>query len=437
MNAMFRILAALALIGVWQSPVPAQDGPSEARIVHRNEKWRLLVNGKPYFILGVGVNQATGQNGEDYLRMAKELGANTVRTWGGAPKAYLDKAWEYGLRVNLGVWLNPIRETGGHESYLNEDYRERLRAEILDYVREMKDHPALLMWNIGNEALAFTYDAAERKALAEFLESLVQDVHRLDPLHPTTYACSQGKELPELLKSVPSLDVIGTNIYGSLSPVLGWLRNNGHDKPVVVTEFGPLGAWDMPKDRNGQAYDPMDHLKSNDYASIWRQIEAARDKCLGGFAFVLGDLRNQTSLSWYNLNFGDLRRDTYWTIYKGYRKKNPPNRAPKFSEMSVSKSGGLRPGEMIEVHAVASDPEEDPITYRFFVAHIVDDPVMVEPPKYVDVKIETLGPGQARIEVPAERGDYRVYVLATDTKKNAAIINRSLEVVPAPSHDGG
>jgi len=429
MTTRFRSLFLIACGAVLLAPVAqAAKKPRHVTVEKQGNAWLLKVDGKPYFVRGVGCNQAKGEHGEDYLRMAREMGANTVRTWGGAPREYLDHAAENKLMVNLGIWLNPIRETGGRESYQREVYTEILRDKILNYVREMKDHPALLTWNIGNEAIAFTEDPAEKEALAKFLERIIKDVHEEDPFYPVVYSASAAKDLPLLQKFVPSLDIIGTNIYGSLSPILGWMREHGMDKPVVVTEFGPLGSWDTPKDRNNLPFDPSDHMKSTNYAAAWRQIEDESAKCIGGFAFVLGEPRNQDSLTWYNLNYKDLRRDTFWTMYSAYTKKRPANRSPKINEFRVQQVKDLVPGQRIEVYAEATDKDRDRLRYEFFITHIASDPLIVEPPKFFPVEVETVGPGRARLRVPNDPGLYRVYALVTDTKKNAAIANRTLHV---------
>ena len=45
--------------------------------------WILTVNGKPLALKGVGVGRAMGREGKvDYLKLAKDMGANVVRTWG-------------------------------------------------------------------------------------------------------------------------------------------------------------------------------------------------------------------------------------------------------------------------------------------------------------------------------------------------------------------
>jgi len=387
-----------------------------------------MVNGKRFFVFGVGCQQAHGEKGEDYLEMAHAMGANAVRTWGDAPLSYLDQAKKNNLMVDLGIWLDPIRETGGKESYQDAEFRQNLMHKILEYVHAMKDHPALLLWNIGNEALAYTEDPKEKAALGHFLEQVIKNVHEEDPNHPVVYSCSIDRDLPDVEKYLPSLDIVGTNVYGTISTVFNWMHNEGNKKPLLVTEFGPLGSWSCAKDKNKIPYDPMDHLKSVEYASLWRQIISAHDVALGGFAFVLGDQRNQDSLTWYNINYGDLKRDAFWTLYKAYTRKKPSNRPPKFSGIELSKSTALKAGQEIEVTVTATDPDRDTIHYDYFIASIASDPLVVEPAKFYPAEINVLGPGHARLTVPTEPGNYRVYVEATDGHKNVAIINHSIQV---------
>src|SRR5688572_24998705 len=130
----------LFFIGLMASVVCAE--PLHVKVAKASGAWQLLVNDKPFYVKGVGCNTAMGENGEDYLRMVQEMGGNAVRTWGDAPRAYLDKAHSYGLKVNLGVWFNPIRNNTS-ETYIDKAHRTMLKEKALTYVREMKDHPAL------------------------------------------------------------------------------------------------------------------------------------------------------------------------------------------------------------------------------------------------------------------------------------------------------
>ncbi len=389
------------------------------------EGWNLLVDGSPFFIKGVGCNAAEGPENENYLLMAKEMGANAVRTWGVKPRAYFDRAQEMGLLVNAGVWFNPVRGDLKN-SYKDRRFCNQLKTETLEYVKGMKDHPALLSWNLGNEVFTFTKNEGEQRAFGRFLQDLIEAVHKEDPLHPIVYACASHKELPYLKKYVPDLDIVGMNTYGGYGSALRWLATNRYDKPVIATEFGPMGGWTQKKDINGLPYDPLDQFKAADFSSLWEEIIQSRNQSLGGFAFVLGNQRNQDSLTWFNINFGDLKRQAYWTLYKLYTGREPLNRPPKIRFIKFNKVKDLEPEESVIVSVTAADPEGDPMTFEYFFTDIASDPLIVETPKIIYPKVERLSDEKATVQVPNKTGKFRLYVLVKDNHQNVAIGNRSV-----------
>ena len=197
--------------------------------------WELKVNGNPFFIKGAGCGEYLGKNNEDYLKLAREMGANCVRTWGidQGTKEYLDKAAQYGLLVDAGIWMN-VPDPERKITYTGRsDFVDEMRAEALDYVRRFKDHPAILMWNVGNEVLFFTGDENERIAFCRFLDNLIQEIKRIDPDHPVVYAAAAFMNLKYLEQYVPSLDILGMNMYGSVRAAhSGWLALDT-DRPYI------------------------------------------------------------------------------------------------------------------------------------------------------------------------------------------------------------
>lgn len=66
--------------------------------------------------------------------------------------------------VDAGIWLN-LAEPEKKISYLGEnDYLRKKHDDVISSVRTFKDHPAILMWNVGNEALFFTESEEEKIA---------------------------------------------------------------------------------------------------------------------------------------------------------------------------------------------------------------------------------------------------------------------------------
>ena len=72
-------------------------------IVKTNTGYELIRNGENYFVKGAG--------GYQYLNQLKDIGGNSIRTWGvDNAKQILDDAHKLGITVCLGLWV-------GHERH--------------------------------------------------------------------------------------------------------------------------------------------------------------------------------------------------------------------------------------------------------------------------------------------------------------------------------
>ena len=91
-----------------------------------------------------------GPAAEGRNRCLLQCGGNSFRTWGIGPatRKELDEAQRFGLRLTLGVWLGH-KEHGFNYNDAGsvQKQKEQVRQAVLRY----KDHPALLMWGLGNE----------------------------------------------------------------------------------------------------------------------------------------------------------------------------------------------------------------------------------------------------------------------------------------------
>lgn len=111
------------------------------RIEGTNGAWRLTRNGQPYFIQGGG--------GGGSMALLKAIGGNSNRTWGSdKAKEQLDEAHRLGMTLTVGHWF-------GHEQhgfdYTDAQALARQKEDLRRVVLAHRDHPALLMWALGNE----------------------------------------------------------------------------------------------------------------------------------------------------------------------------------------------------------------------------------------------------------------------------------------------
>lgn len=424
---MKKVLAiSVALLAAPAYSLSSKPGPSKVSVEHGATGWELTVNGHPFYIKGVACNDGL-VDGVDYLKMVAETGANAVRVYGDVTDEYLNLAQRYGLMVNVGFWTDAVR-SHSTISYRDNAYTRSQREAALAYVRRFKNHPSVLSWTLGNETFIFSEPEQEREAYGAFLADLVKAVHKEDPYHPIVYSSSYTRDLPYLKRFVPDIDIVGVNVTGGAGPAVAWVERNGFDKPVIVSEFAPLGAWEMRKDPNNMPYDPFDHMKADLYRSSWRQMQANPKSCIGGFAFVLGAFRNQDSLTWYNMNYGELKRSGFWTVRELYTGEKPVNAPPKISAFSVSPIEHLAAGSRTHVHTEVMKMTDSPLTYDYMVTNIANDPLIVEKPIFFPTDPKSSTPGDADVKVPEKPGTYRIYVGVKDNHGNIAIANRTIHV---------
>lgn len=200
------VIAAVAA----QSAIATAGEPAAAivKIVEHNGAYQLERNGAAYFIKGAG--------GDASKSLLHELGGNSFRTWGADNAGpLLDEAQKLGMTVTLGIWLGH-KEHGfdySNADQVAEQY-EQARKTILKY----KDHPALLMWALGNEMEGDGSNAAVWSAV----NNLATLVKKLDPNHPTMTVVAEigGSKVKNINLLCPDIDVIGINSYGG-GPSLG------------------------------------------------------------------------------------------------------------------------------------------------------------------------------------------------------------------------
>ena len=197
---------------------------------------RFLVKGVTY---GTFAPDADGyqfppaaQVAEDFRLMA-ELGINTVRVYTPPRRDLLDEASRHGLRVIVGLpWSQ-------HVAFLdNRTLKRNIRLEIVNRVRELGDHPAVLMFALGNEIPPGVVRWHGRLRVERFLRSLYHEAKAASPSSLFTYVNFPPTEFLDL----SFFDVCAFNVYLHREPDLrGYLARLQHiagPKPFLLAEAG-------------------------------------------------------------------------------------------------------------------------------------------------------------------------------------------------------
>ncbi len=391
--------------------------------------YELTVDGKSTFVKG-----AVGSSG---IELVKKYGGNGIRS--GYTQQRLDEAQSLGLMVLVNLPVSSQRDG------FNYDDTEAIRKQhekVLQIVREMKDHPAVLMWALGNELDHVPQEVYEPNKIYynmkvwDAVNDLAKAIHEIDPDHPvmTVVGSITEHKINALNTQCPSLDLLGVNEYGDLLQIPERLRAWGWAKPYMVTEWGPTGFWQMPKTPWGYHIEETSSEKADKYKERYEgTILADKNMCLGSYVFLWRQHQEYTH-TWFGM-FDKEWRETEAVDVMRYEwtGKWPSNRAPHVDSMRINGKSAydfiyLSPGERATAQVWMRDPDKkDATKYEWELL-----PELTSfgyggngerKPAAIDCSIEITAEGAIRFTAPLEEGAYRLFVAGYDNGNHVTFAN--------------
>jgi len=434
MGIVFRMACAVMAVVCAAAPTPAADSAGSVVAIEGDAAtgWRLVRNGAPFSIHGVG--------GPGSLETLVACGGNAIRTWGVEDvekqvdgERMIDRGHRLGIAVTVGLWL-------GHERH-GFDWNDsaaitRQRQMVEQAVVTYRDHPALLSWGLGNEMEG----VGDNPVIWREVNWLARRIKELDPHHPvmTVVANVSPAKLAAITEHAPDIDILGINAYAGVTEMAARLRAEHWTKPYCITEFGLPGPWESPVTNWKAPIEPSGAAKAEATAAAQAAIMADTGHCLGTYAFFWGQKQEATS-SWFGmfLPTGEktARVDAMARAWTG---SWPVNRAPVVETANVPFAGAeLSGGGVQQIRVRYRDPENDPLTFRWEVREESSDrreggDAERQPPPVADAVVRSDDRGTAEIRVPSKPGAYRLFVTVTDGKGSGAVDNWPFLVVPSP-----
>lgn len=435
LGAIQRLLVpTVILISILGGPWTASAEPIPVKLVKTNDGWQLLRGGEPYFIRGAG--------GGASLEALAAAGGNSVRTWGADDLGpLLDSAHALGLSVTVGIWLGHERHGFDYSDPKQvQEQKEQARQAVLRY----KDHPAVLLWGIGNEMEGF--GSGDNPAIWKAVNDIAVIVKQLDPNHPTMTVTAElgGERVEWVQEQCPAIDIHGINSYGGAPSLTERYRAAGGTKPYVLTEFGLPGAWEVQKNDWGAPSELTSTEKARFYRhSYERSVLGAPDLALGSYVFAWG-YKMEATPTWHGMWLPDGAQlaavDVMTELWSG---SPPANRAPTVEPLIVEGDVQLDPGAKLRVRAVIADPEGAAVRTRWVLLresgeYATGGDTRPVPPE-VEGAVFDAGADGAAIRMPKYPGPYRLFVYAYDGNGKAATANVPLLVkgearTPLPFH---
>lgn len=401
----FGFMAAWLASAAWQ----AEAEPIKVEIRGEPGNYQLYRGGKPYEVRGAGT-----QMPQDFASL-QATGGNSIRSWDTGDGTLLDKAHAHGLTVAL--CLNVQRERHGFDYGNKRAVRAQFKA-MRKKVRRYRNHPALLVWLIGNE---LNHDYKDPRVY-DAVNDIAEMIHELDPNHPvsTTTAGFSVSLAKTMAERAPALDFISVQFYGGLESLPEVLEEAGVTKPVMVTEWGTIGHWEVDKTRWGAPIELNSQQKANQYQTSYRKVLAPMaGRLVGNYVFLWGHKQERTP-TWYGVFTPDGEKtpavDVMQKIWTGKAATDP---APRFLSLTLEGQDAhdnvlLRAGQTAQAVAMAEDLNQGKLRYRW---RLLAESTATqsggdaeEMPPDLSHLVRGASSSQLSFQLPKKPGAYRLFV---------------------------
>ncbi|MEZ0295560.1 MAG: hypothetical protein ACAI35_03800 [Candidatus Methylacidiphilales bacterium] len=427
----FGMMLIFALVSMTTAPLKAgsvvkiEKGP--------DGQFHLTRNGKQFFINGVG--------GTFKLEELKAAGGNSIRTWGieslekpvgpGSTQSLLKRAEELDIAITAGIWVQHVTRFDYNDKKKVEKQRETIREAVLKF----KDSPAILVWGLGNEMEGPASDGSDVRIWKE-LNILAGMIKEIDPSHPvmTVIAGANPTKVKNAKQYCPNIDILGVNGYASAPGAGNAVVSAGWDRPFVLTEFGPVGHWEVPKTSWGAPVEPTSTQKAANYFASQKQvIDASKKICLGTYAFLWGYKQEATS-TWYGMYLQTGEKlgpvDAMSFAWTGAW---PEQRCPLLKKLDAEFNGkSLTPSQEATVTATVVDPNSTPLRYEWVLMKEATDLGIggehESTPETLKNAIAEQKDNVLKLRAPAQKGNYRLFVYVRNGQGAAATGNIPFQV---------
>lgn len=385
--------------------------------------------------------QIKGVCGDRDLERLAQNGVNTVRGYTlGEPavmRAHLDKIHALGMKKIVSEWMPHQGKNKSREGYFWDfDYNQKgdeMIASLIRRVEGIGDHPAILMWGLGNEVHL-------DEPYLRVVNRMSQEIHKRFPHHLTSLTMINAKpeHIQKIKEFAPDLDVLGIQCY-SRGAVRGGIKNAEKywGKPFYVSEFNTNGPWNFKKTAWDVALDEPVSRKVSDLKDCYAAIDES-PLCIGSTIFVWGHYEVDDRPTYFSTLLspnpeGPKDKDSYDSLLRTPQadvmtehftgKPIAGNRAPVLTKLEFDGGAHARlaqPGEAMPLNLTAEDSNGDKVEFVTWILKAKAKKGTVVAGPFSQPSGE-----DAVVNAPTAPGEYLVMVYANDNKggTSASVLN--------------
>lgn len=251
--ALVSIVSLMLLtFGCSQSEASTATQGEARTTIELKDNWYYL-NGEKFFIKGIGYEIGARPGEHPYegakkddlelmkfdLENIKKGGYNTIRTWSQYSEAQLQLVQESGLKLIMGLEVNP-EEDYGEAEFINH-CKTQLEG-ILEYATK---YDCIISYLLINEPQTDHIHSVSANAFKDLMQMMIDMIHEKHAGIPVTLAANAmiSDWMNQDLFDVYAYNCYGYNegqtaTIGFRDYIKGLNELNGLDKPFITTEFG-------------------------------------------------------------------------------------------------------------------------------------------------------------------------------------------------------
>ena len=428
---LFTAIILIVIIGLYliRSSLSPNSYVTKSATVHLQKTadgFQLIRKGKPFKIKGA--------SGNSYLEELSNIGGNTIRVYDTLNlSTVLNEAHRNGLAVIVDI---PIpRYHKKYNVYLSETHNTQLKKEVRQLVRKYGSHPALLMWNLGNEVeypLVFF-----KNSFIKTFNELIDIIHTEDPNHPVSTAIPSvtKKQIISIYYHSPNIDLLSYNIFGNLKNLNSDLNKISYvfgKRPYYISEWGHDGPWEHSYTSWSAPIEPTSTKKAEQLKTRHKTlIQNMDNNCLGSLVFYWGEKHERTH-TWFSLFIAKYGKSELVQeikhLWKGSYSYTP---SIGLEYMLVDEKGApsnliFAPNQIKEAKIKFSHPQHDGTHIRWEVypeawQYKAND--KEKKPDSITGSILKSKGEEATFVTPTEEGPYRIFAYISDNEGNFATTN--------------
>lgn len=401
------------------------DTTKTVYITKNDSTFNLIRNDEKFYIKGA--------SGNKYLKELSKIGGNTIRVYDTENlQTILDSAAVNSLAVIVDIYLPKYKKETNF--YAIEENRKELRRNVKVLVNKYKNHPALLLWNLGNEV---DYPRVVRKnSFINTFNNLIDLIHNIDPNHPISTSITK-KEIFSILFHSPKLDLYGFNTFGNLKDLQSVINTATFlikPFPHYLSEYANNGPWEEQTTAWSVPIEQTSIKKAEQYRDQYEAYIKTDKKSLGSLVFYWGYKQEYTH-TWFSIFDKKGRKSpVYYALESSWNNKafiNPSKASIKYiliDNKGANKNLIFKPNETKNATILLENKLNSNYTYKWSVYkekwHKNNSTIHTDKPILQQLdNVSNTNKCKFTFTTPTSDGPYRLFIDLYDDQGNFSTSN--------------